>query len=109
MKFRQLMIILAITITSVFIIAGSSEAAGDLDDGISKATDDSISANDKIGKPATNINFIILESMAEAKKRQQSGDSNANFNDGSGDINENSVVCEVGATCDKVININIGQ
>ncbi len=108
MKFRQLIIILAMIITPVFIVAGS-EAASDLDDGISKATDDSISANDKMGKPATNINFIILESMADAKKRQQSGDSNANFNDGSGDNNQNSVVCEVGAKCDKVININIGQ
>ncbi len=108
MKFRQLIIVLAIAITSLFVIAGST-AAGDLDDGISKATDDSMSANDKIGKPDTNINFIILESMAEAKKRQQSGDSNSNFNDSSGDNNQNSVVCEVGATCDKVININIGQ
>jgi len=109
MKLRKIFIILAITVTSIFIIAGSSGAAGDLDDGISKATDDSMSANDKLGKPATNINFIILDSMAEAKKRQQGGDSSANFNDGSGDINENSVVCEVGATCDKVININLGQ
>ncbi len=108
MKFRQLLIILAIMIAPLFIMAGS-EAAGDLDDGISKATDDSMSANDKMGKPGTNINFIILESMAEAKKRQQSGDSNANFNEGGGDNNENSVVCEVGAKCDKVININIGQ
>lgn len=108
MKFRWINIILAILIASVFAGAGLVMAS-DLDDGISKATDDSIRANDKIGKPDTNINFIILESMAEAKKRQQSGDSNANFNDGSGDINENSVVCEVGAQCDKVININIGQ
>ncbi len=108
MKLKWIVIILAVLISVTFVGAGT-EAAGDLDDGISKATDDSIGAADKMGKPDTNINFIILESMAEAKKRQQSGDKNSNVNDGSGDNNENSVVCEIGATCDKVININIGQ
>ncbi len=84
---------------------GNLVLGGDLDDGISKYKDDSISANDQVGKTDTNINFIILESMAEAQKRQKAGDKNANFNDGSGDNNENSVVVESGAQVDKVINI----
>jgi hypothetical protein len=108
MRHKLLIIILAALIVPAFGL-GSLVFAGDLDDGISKFKDDSISANDKIGKPETNINFIVLESMAEAQKRQKAGDKNANLNDGSGDNNQNSVVCEVGAKCDKVININIGK
>ena len=106
---RRWMIIILAALIVPLLGAGNFVWAGDLDDGISKYKDDSIGANDKIGKPDTNINFIVLESMAEAQKRQKSGDKNANINDGSGDNNQNRVVCEVGAKWDKVININIGK
>ena len=107
MRNKWLIIILAAVIVPALGI-GSFVLGSDLDDGISKYKDDSISANDKVGKTDTNINFIILESMAEAQKRQKAGDKNANFNDGSGDNNQNSVVCEVGAKCD-VVNIVVGS
>jgi hypothetical protein len=104
MRHKWLIIILAAVIVPALGM-GSFVLGGDLDDGISKYKDDSISANDQVGKTDTNINFIILESMAEAQKRQKAGDKNSNFNDGSGDNNENSVVVESGAQVDKVINI----
>ena len=106
MRNKWLIIILAVLIVPAFGIVSLS-FGGDLDDGISKYKDDSISANDKIGKTETNVNFIVLESMAEAQKRQKAGDKNANFNDGSGDSNENSIVIESGANVDKVINVII--
>ena len=106
MRHKWLIIILSVLIIFALGI-GSLVLGGDLDDGISKFTDDSISANDKMGKADTNINFIVLESMAEAKKRQKQGDKNANFNDGSGDNNQNSVVCEVGAECKNIVNITV--
>lgn len=106
MKNKWLIIILAALIIPA-LSAGSFVLASDLDDGISKFTDESIDADDKMGKPDTNVNFIVLDSMAEAQKRQKAGDKNANFNDGSGDNNENSVVVESGSQVDKVINVVI--
>ena len=106
MRHKWLIIILGALIVLAMGI-GSLVLGGDLDDGISKFTDDSIGADDKMGKTETNVNFIILESMAEAQKRQKAGDKNANFNHGSGESNENSIVVEKGAKVDKVINIVI--
>jgi len=79
--------------------------AQDMDDGISKFTDESISGDDQALKPDTNINFIVLEAISTSQKGQ--GDSNSNFNDGSGDNNENSIVFGPGAKADKVINVVI--
>ena len=104
MRNKWLIIILAAVIVPALGM-GSFVLGSDLDDGISKYKDDSISADDHMGKKDTNVNFIILKSMAEAKRRQEAGDKNANYNDGSGDNNENSVVVESGAQVDKVINI----
>ena len=100
-------IILLMGIILVFCVSGAG-LAGDLDDGISKFTDDSMSANDKIGKTDTNVNFIVLESMAAAKKKQKQGDDKtSNYNDGSGDQNENSVVVGPGTQTGNIYNINI--
>jgi hypothetical protein len=41
--------------------------ASDLDDGITKYTDDSIAADDELGKPGKNIKFIIEKSKSQAK------------------------------------------
>lgn len=109
MKYKTLMTVV-ITVAAVTLLSGGDFAyGGDLDDGISKFSDESISGDAEMGKADTNINFIVLESMAEAKKRQKSGDENANFNDGSGDNNQNSVVVGSGSQVDKVINININK
>ena len=106
MRHKWLIIILSVLIIPALGI-GSLVLGGDLDDGISKFTDESIGADDKMGKTETNVNFIVLESMSEAQKRQKAGDKNANFNDGSGDSNQNSIVVEKGANVDKVINVII--
>ena len=55
--------------------------AGDLDDGISKFTDEPVSKDDELGQKDINTKFIIL-------KAKQSGDAAA----GGGSGNMNSVV-----------------
>jgi hypothetical protein len=109
MKYKTFITVVMAVAAVTFLSGGNFALGSDLDDGISKFSDESIGGDAKMGKAETNINFIVLESMAEAKQRQKTGDQNANFNDGSGDNNQNSVVCEVGAKCDKVINININK
>jgi len=99
----------AVLLASIFLIsfyAGNS-MAGDLDDGISKFTDDSIAKNDKVGKPDTNINFIVLKAISKSKKGKDS--KTTNFNDGKGDNNENSIVVEAGAKVGDVINVIVGK
>jgi len=109
MKYR-IFITVVMAIAAVALLSGGNRALGDdLDDNISKYSDESISGDAEMGKADTNINFIVLDALAEAKKRQKSGDQNANFNDGSGDNNQNSVVVGEGAQVDKVININVGN
>ena len=82
--------------------------AGDLDDGISTYTDDSIESYNSTGKPDPNINFIVVKAMAEAKMGVTNGDGIVNFNDGSGDNNENSVVVGPGTNMGgDIYNINV--
>jgi hypothetical protein len=109
MKYKTFMTVVMAVAAVTLLSVGNFALAGDLDDGISKYTDEGISGDAEMGKTDTNINFIVLESMAEAKKRQKSGDQNSNFNDGSGDNNQNSVVVGQGAQVDKVININVNK
>lgn len=108
MKYIWMIVILALS-TFLVLSWGNFAYAGDLDDGISKYSDESISADDNMGKKDTNINFIVLDALAEAKKAQKRGDKNANFNDGSGDSNENSVVVGAGSDVKEIYNINIKQ
>ena len=80
----------------------------DLDDGISTNTDDSIEKYDEIGKIDTNINYIVVESMSSAKSKKDEKDKNTNFNDGTDENSENSIVLGEGTRVDgPVININI--
>jgi hypothetical protein len=74
--------------------------AGDLDDGISKFTDDAIAADDELGKPGKNIKFIIENSKSQAKvaeKAAGSGKSNTKTGKTTGDNNQNSVVMGAGS------------
>ena len=62
MKFIKL-----ITMVSLILLSGFGLAmAGDLDDGISKFTDDGMSSYDDLGKEAKNIKFIIMNSKSQA-------------------------------------------
>ena len=79
--------------------------AGDLDDGISKYKDESISGDDQALKTDKNINFIVLEAISSSQKKGKSATSN--FNDGSGDNNENSIVVGPGTQVGDVTNVII--
>jgi hypothetical protein len=108
---RKILMVLLCVLIVPFMGAGICFGGSDLDDGISKFTDESISQDDKIGKSDTNVNFIILNAIATAKAKQKKGDTAAsNYNDGSGDNNENSVVIGAGTTgIREIYNINISQ
>lgn len=56
--------------------------ADDLDDGISKATDESISKDDEMGNTDKNINFIKLNAKSQAKVRSK---------DGTGGVDQNGI------------------
>ena len=74
--------------------------AGDLDDGISKFTDDGISSYDDMGKPDKNIKFIILNSKsraAVARKGAGGSTTTGSTNTKDGDNNVNSVVMGAGS------------
>ena len=92
-------IILTVGVTSVVALAG------DLDDGISTYKDESIDDDGELGDADININFIVLDAISSAKMNQD--DDNVNISDASGDSNKNSVVCEVGAECGSIINIDL--
>jgi hypothetical protein len=111
--------------------------AGDLDDDISKYKDDSVKEYDNLGKPDTNISFIVSDALGKAKvweyqmqkenvvkepgevkkdakaeKKKQNkrkrDKGNINMNDGSGDSNENSIVIGTGAeVLGPIINVNV--
>jgi len=76
--------------------------AGDLDDGISKYKEESISGDDEIGDADVNVNFIVVDAIAKSKRSENEKDS-ANTPT---QININSVICEVGATCGDINNVS---
>jgi hypothetical protein len=90
--------------------------ANDLDDGISTYTDESIGADDSLGKKGTNINYIVVNAIGKAKMKHGDDPKNkakegkktvTNVYDGKSDNNENSVVVESGSKVDKIYNIVI--
>ena len=89
--------IIKITSLLLFIslIAMSSGYCGDLDDGISKFTDDKISKWDDLGKKDINVNFIKLNARSQADVRSKRG-KNVDTGAGSGGANMNSVVLGAG-------------
>ena len=113
METKRLIIILAAVF--VCLCGVNFVMADDLDDNITKFTDEAISGDDELGGGSPNISHVIMKAKADAsrKKKQDSknnqdgGNANkkVNVNDGSGDNNQNSVVCEVGAKCGTIINI----
>ena len=85
-----LMVVLA-----VFI---GTSIADDLDDGISKHTDDSISSYDDLGKPDRNINFLKLNAKSHAEVQKEGSGSTDQGSKQTGSGNMNSVVMGAGGT-----------
>ena len=84
----------------LFSASPSSLLADDFDDGISKATDGAISADDELGKASKNIKFIIETAKSQAKvaeKASGEGKSNSKTGKTTGDNNQNSVVMGAGS------------
>ena len=73
---------LAITLWSVVLIGATplSSFGGDLDDGISKFTDESIAKDDELGQPDKNIKYIITKAKSQAAAGQSSSDGSGNMN-----------------------------
>ena len=101
-----------ISITGLLVIMGlcflpisTLVYSGDLDDGISKYKDESIQGDDAALKTDKNVNFIVLEAISNSQKKNKSNASN--FNDGSGDNNENSIVVGPGGQVGDVTNVII--
>ena len=88
-----------LVLVSVFLISGSNLVfAGDLDDGISKFTDCSISSYDELGKADKNIKFIIMNSKSRAKVAEKAGGGGSTTTGKTtGDNNRNSVVMGAGS------------
>lgn len=75
-------------VTILFFAFGAGNIwAGDLDDGISSFTDDSISKWDNLGKKDRNINFIKLDAKSRAKVRANAGITTGTSSAGSGNMN----------------------
>ncbi|MCD6527461.1 MAG: hypothetical protein J7K75_10770 [Desulfuromonas sp.] len=87
---------ISVVFTLLFVLAFSSlVVAGDLDDGISKFTDDSISKWDDLGKKERNVNYIKLNARSQADVRSNGSGA---VQGGSGGGNMNSVVLGAGGT-----------
>lgn len=96
-----------ISLVTVISMSGLNISyGGDLDDGISRFTDESINADDSLGKPDININFIVLDAMSKWRRKGKEDNKRIAGLNGSGDSNENSVVVEPGAVIDTIINIS---
>ncbi len=91
--------IISFALFSVFLILGNTNVfAGDLDDGISKFSDDSISSYDEMGKADKNIKFIIMNYKSRAKVAEKAGGAgNTKTGKTTGDNNRNSVVMGAGS------------
>ena len=78
------------------LIMGSVALADDLDDGISKHTDDTVSGYDELGSKDRNIKFIKMNAKSQAKVRSKKGDQAMTGSSKDG-ANMNSVVMGAGS------------
>jgi hypothetical protein len=76
------------------LIVTSAAVADDLDDGISKQTDDAVSGYDELGSKDRNIKFIKMNAKSQAKVRSNKDGQVAGA---SGGANMNSVVMGPGS------------
>lgn len=91
------LIIMFCVITATFLGAGIC-LGGDLDDGISKYSDESIAKDDELGKADKNLKFIVLDATMKAKN--QGADEKQ-------DENTNSIVIGAGANLAGTTIINL--
>ena len=94
-------LIILICVFSVSVIAAGTSMGGDLDDGISKYTDDPISKDDELGKPDKNLKFVVLDAIMKAK--------NMGGTEEGKDKNSNSIVIGPGANLAGAVIINAPQ
>jgi len=88
------------------LFATTPALASDLDDGISKYTDESIEADDKIGDPDKNIKYIITKAKAQAAAGEKSGSTATGGSSSSSSGNMNSVVMGAGSKADNIYIID---
>ncbi|MBN2643922.1 MAG: hypothetical protein JXR59_00425 [Desulfuromonadaceae bacterium] len=90
--------VLVLTVVVLVILSVPSFVfADDLDDGISKFTDDGVSKWDEIGKNDRNVKFTILKAKSAAAVRSKNGtNTSAQGTDSTGAIN--SVLLGPGGT-----------
>ncbi|MFQ5559323.1 MAG: hypothetical protein ACE5FU_01885 [Nitrospinota bacterium] len=103
---------LTVTIFLFTLFLEGSCLAGDLDDGISKYTDESISADDSLGQANTNVNFIVVKALSDSKKKQKKDENSGGGigrQGGNQDHTENSVIVGPGSKTGDIINIQIDK
>lgn len=88
-------LIMLISVASISLTA-SGVFAGDLDDGISKYTDDGMASWDDLGKSDKNIKFIVLNAKSKATLGNNGKNKVDDASKKSGDANMNSVVMGAG-------------
>ena len=94
---KKIAVMVAAGVVAGFLLTSGAATAGDLDDGISKYTEDSVSKYDELGKPDKNITFKKLDAKSRAKVREKAGIANGTASGtGSGSGNMNSVVLGAG-------------
>ena len=110
MKNGILLLVCSIGIVLCSLIFESLAVAGDLDDGISTYTDESIAADDESLKTDKNISFIIQQAQAQAEMASKNKDKDSNlknFKNKKGDNNQNSIVVGPGAKTGNITNVII--
>lgn len=90
--------LLSILLLASVAVMPTSVHADDLDDGISKATDEAITKEEELGQIDKNINFIKLNAKSQAKVRSKDGTGGVDPNSASGSGNMNSVLLGPGGT-----------
>ncbi|MDY0190934.1 MAG: hypothetical protein RBR22_09400 [Desulfuromonas sp.] len=87
-----------ISVVLCLLLGVTSVLAGDLDDGISKFTDDNITKWDDLGKKDRNVTFIKLNARSQASVRSKNGNASGTSGISDGSANMNSVILGAGGT-----------
>ncbi|MFH1672641.1 MAG: hypothetical protein ABIF87_04365 [Pseudomonadota bacterium] len=95
-KMRSKVLVITICLIILTTFGMLNCFGGDLDDGISTYTEDSIHGYDDLGKPDRNIKFIKLKAKSRAKVKARKSDSQSGSNSETEKANMNSVVMGAG-------------
>lgn len=94
MKTTQIIFLMSFFSFTAMSGVAMGEGSADLDDGISKFTDDGIEKYDELGKPDQNIKFIVMNAKSKANVIKGNKDNVSGKNEGA---NMNSVVLGAGS------------